>query len=454
MQRLTPAQLRAPFTPTGGTGTGQDDGRIGLEIECGIVRPITGAAVPYGGADGIESILLDISQAVDGVPQFLDGHLYAMQCPDGTRLSLEPGGAIEYSSPPEPDLIALVDHAMTALQLVAKAAAGRDAAVLCDALLPFTELSKAPWIPNRRVWLMREWWEERGAAGEASKAISVLTTSTQLSFDFDGGRDFTEKVRMQMAVSPIVAALCVNSPLAEGRLTGVASRRMELLLAEDPERSGFPSFAMKPDLGIDDFVAWALSRPMLYRYRNGHYGHAPKMALKDAMSTGFPDGTFPTDADWASQQSQLWPFVRPRHTLEVRLADGPPYPYFGALAALWTGLTYHPESRDSAWRLMRDRSQPEQMELTAEVAKTGLEAFCGPRPVRDVAIELVELARAGIEARIRAGRENRRAVKLLEPFADILRTGVTFAEQKQKAWNGELGGRPDRYVEAYRVPVG
>src|SRR5262249_7963129 len=157
---------------------------------------------------------------------------------DGTRLSLEAGGAIEYSSPPLPTVTRVTSHADATLRRIAKIAATRNVAILCDALLPFNRLENSPWIPDRRVALMRQWCEERGDAGVASMEISVLALSTQVSFDYCDERDFTEKIRMQLAVSSVVAALMVNSPIADGRPTGTASRRMELLLAEDPERFG------------------------------------------------------------------------------------------------------------------------------------------------------------------------------------------------------------------------
>lgn len=446
---VTDDDLAVPFHPSGDFVE-----RIGIEIECGVVRPDDGTAVPYSGSDGVNQIMLDIVAATGGIPLSADGHLYAVTYPDGTRLSLEAGGAIEYSSPPLATVTHVVREATDTLQRIAKIAANRNAAILCDALLPFNDLESSPWIPDRRVGLMREWCEERGAAGQASMAISVLATSTQVTFDYRDDQDFTAKTRMQMAVSPVAAALTVNSPLANCRPTGTLSRRMELLVAEDPERFGLPPFSMNPDISIDDFINWAKSRPMLYRKIHDRYERAPEVPFETAMRSGFPDGTYPSPADWASQLSQLWPFVRARRTLEVRLCDGPPFPHFGALAALWTGLTYHAPSRDAAWQLLGTGSAAEQLALIAEVARHGLDARKGEASVRDLAVEIVGLAETGLRARVRAGLEDELALELLAPLAEIARTGKTFAARKLDDWSAASGDRAARYVAANRVPAG
>jgi glutamate--cysteine ligase len=446
---LTDDKLRIPFHPGGDVVE-----RVGVEVECGVVRPGDGMAVPYDGADGVRQIMQDIAEGTGGTPVSADGNLHAVGYPDGTRLSLECGGAIEYSSRPLTAVGRLARETKDFLTRIARIAANRNAAILCDAYLPFNGVAGTPWIPGRRVSVMREWCQARGAAGRASLATSVLATSTQVTFDYRDGRDFTEKVRMQMAVLPVVAALTVNSPIAAGRPTGTASHRIELLVAEDPERFGLPPFTMKPDIAIDDFIDWAKTRPMMYRKVGGRYERAPETTFATAMRRGFPDGTYPTLADWSSQLCQLWPFIRARRTLEARLCDGPPFPHFGALAALWTGLTYHAPSRDAAWRLLRAGSAAEQMALIADVARRDLDARKGRVRVKDLAVEIVGLAEVGLRARIEAGDEDADAVELLAPLAEIARTGETFAAQKLRNWSTGTGDQAARYVATYRIPVG
>ena len=48
-----------------------------------------------------------------------------------------------------------------------------------------------------------------------------LTLSTQVSLDYDSAEDFIEKARLHVLASPVVAALSVNSPIADGALCGV-----------------------------------------------------------------------------------------------------------------------------------------------------------------------------------------------------------------------------------------
>src|SRR5271157_3325499 len=74
---------------------------------------------------------------------------------------------------------------------------------------------------------------------------------------------------LHVLAAPIVAALFVNSPIAEGGYFGVMSRRMQYWRKFDPRRCDVLSCALKENASVLDVVDWAIDLPMIYRHVEG-----------------------------------------------------------------------------------------------------------------------------------------------------------------------------------------
>ncbi|MER5550681.1 hypothetical protein ABT001_03175 [Streptomyces sp. NPDC002793] len=74
--------------------------RIGLEVEAGVLDETTGLAAPYVGPHGLAALLHQVSREWGGSPQWAGDVLTGVHLPDGTKVTLEHGGQLEYSSPP------------------------------------------------------------------------------------------------------------------------------------------------------------------------------------------------------------------------------------------------------------------------------------------------------------------------------------------------------------------
>ncbi len=115
------------------------------------------------------------------------------------------------------------------------------------------------------------------------------------------------------------------------------------------------------------------------------------------------------------------------------------------------GLSYHPPSRAAAWELLRHHSVAEHRRAKARLPVDGLNTMLGGDRVRELAGELVRLARAGLRARVSAGLEPPKVLTYLDPLDEVLHTGRTFAEQCARRWDTDLRRDPRRHVAAFRV---
>jgi glutamate--cysteine ligase len=422
--------------------------RVGVEVECGLVEPTTGRAIRY--PEG-RALLAAVRREFGGEPIHEAGHLVGVALPGGAQFTLELGGALEYSSAPADSLAEVVAATERAMLAVADLADRQDIAVLPTGLLPFTAVREIPWTPKPRIDIMRRYFRGLGAAGAFADGIMGLSLSVQTSLDYMSTADLLEKLRVLTVASPVAAALFVNSPLENGAATGVLSRRMQMWRSVDPSRCGVLGLAVAPDASVDRLLDWVLELPMIYRRTGDRYLPAPDRPFGGLIRGGFPDGGWPDPADWTSHLSQLWPQVRPRHTLEVRIPDGLGWPAFASAPAFWVGLAYHPDSRRAALALLDDLTGAELDRVTEEVAIRGLTAKAGARAVGELAERLLDLARAGLAARVAAGREPARVLDLLDPLHDVVRTGRTYAERTRHDWYGPFAQRPAAFVAATRI---
>ena len=371
---------------------------VGLEVENGLVDPVTGCSVPYVGERSALALLDAMVRELDGEPLLDGAYTVGVQLPNGARFTLETGGALEYSSMPSAGLAFAVGAARADLLQAAAIADQMGIALLSGASLPFTPENQIPWLPKPRVEIMRRYFRRLGSSGEHADAVMGLTLSTQVSLDYVSAEDFLEKARLHVLASPLVAALSVNSPIMNGELCGVLSRRMQCWQKFDPRRCGVLGFALDDDASPTDFADWAAGQPMIYREVAGTHSAAPGGSFADLIRDGFGDGTWPTLDDWELHLCQLWPHVRPRHTLELRAADGLSWPDFPAVPAMWVGLTYDPAIRKDASAFLAELTATQLGRSVDDIATKGLAASVGPQQVADLAHELLRLARRGLES--------------------------------------------------------
>ncbi|GIG64175.1 glutamate-cysteine ligase family protein [Phytomonospora endophytica] len=440
--------LGEPFAGTSGE-------HVGLEVEAGLVDPETGHSIPYEGPNGTGSIITALAgdataAGEDASVVAEDGCPLAVDFGSGDRFSLEMGGALEYSSAVHGNVAEAVVHTGHRLRQAARVAHTKGAAILSGGFLPFTPTIDIPWVPKRRLGIMREHFLSTGEDSTLIDASMGLTLSTQVTLDYSDD-DLGEKVRAITLASPIVAGMFVNSPLSHGTFDGVLSQRMRAIRHTDPDRFGVLPFAVEREPDIDDFVTWALSRPMIFREHGDSYIPAPGGTFDELLTDGFGDGSSPAMSDWNCHLDQIWPQVRVRGTLEIRICDGPFWPHIGSVPAFWAGLLYHAPSRRAAIDLLDGLTLDDLEAATGQVSRDGLKAQAGGRPVAGLCRALLGLSETGLTTRIREGSEAPGTQRLLAPLWDVVRSGRTQAERGLGRWRGEFGESPAAYVRAHRV---
>jgi glutamate--cysteine ligase len=407
--------------------------RIGAEHEKFVFHTGSNAPVAYGGPDGIRALLEGL-QRFGWSPVEERGQVIALER-GGASVTLEPGGQFELSGAAMSDVHATA--AETALHLSEAKEVGEELGLgfLALGFTPLWRRDEVPIMPKGRYDIMRAYMPKKGNLG---LDMMLRTCTVQTNLDFASEADMVAKFRVSLALQPIATALFANSPFVEGKPSGLVSSRANVWTDTDPDRTGLLDFVFEDGFGFAAYADYAANVPMYFVKRGGRYIDVAGRSFRDFMAGRLPElpGQCATIKDWADHITTIFPEVRLKQYLEMRGADTGPLGRILALQALWVGVLYDPDALAGAWELCRRWTSQDRFALRIDAARTGLKSEVAGRPVRDIAQEFVELARAGLRRRARLGPDGADETIYLEELTEIAETGVTPAERLLDLYNG------------------
>ncbi len=188
-----------------------------------------------------------------------------------------------------------------------------------------------------------------------------------------------------------------------------------------------------------------LDVPMYFVYRDGTYIDASGQSFRDFMAGKLPalPGETPTMSDWADHLTTVFPEVRLKRFLEMRGADGGPWKSLCALPALWVGLLYDADALEAAWDLVKDWSVEDHQALRDDTPRLGLKAVVRGRSLQDLALDVLEIAEAGLAKRARISHAGYDEGQYLDSLRRVAESGITPAEDKLRAFETRWGGSVD-----------
>ncbi|WP_128380725.1 ergothioneine biosynthesis glutamate--cysteine ligase EgtA [Streptomyces cavernae] len=264
--------------------------------------------------------------------------------PVRSAITVEPGGQLELSSPPAASLMECIDSLSADLTAVRT--------LLREAGLGLSGFGQDPWRPPERLLreprydAMERYLDRAGPEGRA-----MMCTSASVQICLDAGYEepgplgHARRWWLAHQLGAVLVGAFANSPMARGRYTGWRSTRQSLWAALDPGRSS------APPLGGPPRNAWArhvLDAPvMCVRAEDGPW-HVPEgLSFREWTRSATP----PSRADLDYHLTTLFPPVRPRGHLELRMIDAQPGEDGWIVpVAVTTALFDDPEAAETAYR--------------------------------------------------------------------------------------------------------
>lgn len=333
MAAITTAQRAAPLTETSARRylhdfalTDSTVGTVGLEVETHLVD------------------LSDVSRRVawDRLAEVLN------QLPrDAIRsaITVEPGGQIELSGPPEDDVVAAIAALRHDEQRLRLILARRDLGLAHLGADPLRAPRRVN--PRPRYQAMEQHFQATGK-GRPGTAMMCSTAALQVNLQAGPSHRWGQRVRLAHQLGPTLLAISACSRWLGGHDTRWQSARERMWSELDPRTSG------PLPLGADPVEAWtryALSAPVLFESSSGGSPIAVRrpVAFADWLSGRTPlDGRRPTLSDLQTHLTTLFPPVRLRGYLELRYLDISAPRWWPAIAAVTATLMDDPVAADAA----------------------------------------------------------------------------------------------------------
>ncbi|MET8472005.1 ergothioneine biosynthesis glutamate--cysteine ligase EgtA [Streptomyces sp. NPDC006422] len=283
-------------------------------------------------------------------PERLDAAYVALRAlPLRSALTVEPGGQLELSSLPADSLTECVSAMRADLDAVRAALRGHG--------LVLSGHGTDPWLPPRRVLHQRRYDALEASldrAGPAGRSMMCSSASVQVCLDAGheepGPQGLGRRWRLAHLLGAVLVAAFANSPMLSGRSTGWRSTRQLLWERIDVGRSGGVPLDFEPR------AAWArhvLDAPvMCVRTEEGPWQVPEGLSFRQWARTGEPRP--PTRSDLDYHLTTLFPPVRPRGHLELRMIDAQPGDDGWLVPlAVTTALFDDPEAAETAYRAVK-----------------------------------------------------------------------------------------------------
>ena len=418
----------------------RENWRIGTEHEKFVFDPDGLTPVKYEGPKGIGK-LLDGLVRFGWAPVREGSNVIALTMPDGSSVTLEPGGQLELSGAPVETIHQTCSELTGHLKQVKEVAGEMDVGVMGMGYAPTWDIGDIHWMPKGRYKIMRDYMTKRGSLGHH---MMLATCTVQVNLDYSDEARMVQMYRTALALQPIATALWANSPFKGGAKNGFASYRSHIWTDTDPDRCGMLPFVFEDGFGFERYVEYILDVPMYFVYRDGAYIDASGQSFRDFMNGTLPalPGEVPTIKDWEDHMTTVFPEVRLKQFLEMRGTDGGPWTNLCALPAFWVGLMYDDDALAAASELVADWSFEEMETLRADVPATALRTKFRGGNVQDLALEVLAMSKGGLARRIRPDGNSADETGFLDPLFEISQSGVTPADEilalYDGAWNGDV----------------
>ena len=409
------------LTPTGldnlMTAHHRTTDQVGIELEQFVLHGDL-TRVSWSEEHGIRSLLQDIAPAWEGKKAYTeDGELIGLsRSVDGFQqnITLEPAGQLEIAAGPYSDMNTAKEQLETFQDEISKTLSDRGQMILPLGYMPVGKAEDMELIPKDRYRFMDRYFRKFGPYGTCMMRGSA---STQVSVDFRDEDDCKRKFRLANALGPILALMCCNTMRFEDENCDRIMMRTMMWNGVDRARCNVAPGTFDADWTPRTYAEWLLDVPAIVAPDgNGGWRYDERTFGEIYANTPMT----PEDADHA--MSMVFPDVRLKGFIEIRVADSMPVEYAAALAAFAKGLFSTDDALAQAENVL-DMDHIHSKDITLaklSMMEKGYDAeIYGGKKTSDIAARLHMIAKFHLNPDER---------KVLEPLTTLAMNGLTLAE--------------------------
>ena len=343
--------------------------------------------------------------------------LLALKSTSGTKITIEPGGQFELSDAPRNSLSESNESLQNYLKLLKKSISDFDGALLFQGVHPLHGIDKLPFFKKERYKIMYPHMLKTGSLGQWMMKAS---SGVQVSIDYESIEDMQRKFVFLNRLSPFLTALFANSPLVEGKTCGYLSYRSHIWNNTDESRTGIQTAFLSENFRIEDYINWALDASPYHLMRDGEIVVTTDLNFRQLMDAGHPELTI-TLEDWEDHLGMLFPDIRIKNILEIRVVDSVSPQYTLAVPALIGTLLYDENVFSSVQSMLMDLPEEEFSSYKLAASRNALHAEVNRTNFARTGVKLMETALGAL------GSDEEKW--LLPYFEHYTKEGITPADE-------------------------
>lgn len=346
---------------------------LGLEFEHIVVYKESYKSVHYenGVEEVMEELLLKGWKKMDDEPKLLN------IVKNGDSITLEPGAQLELSLKNCETLKEIKERYFSFVNDILPILESKNYNLLSIGYRPVDQIAHIPMIPKQRYKYMSEYLSKRG-----KYALNMMkgSASLQISVDYTSEEDYIKKNRVANYFSPAISYLFDNSPIFEGSVHEGNGARVQIWNNMDNDRSRLTPGVLDKDFGYEDYADYLLETPCIIALLDGELVFTDDKPAKEVYE----------NVEMNKEQiehllSMVFPDVRTKKYIEIRMSDSVPYPYNLSSAVLCKSIMYHPDNLDYFYK--------ESLKYTtAEIEELKEKLIIGDEKAVEVITKVVETA--------------------------------------------------------------
>ena len=357
---------------------------VGLSLEHFVVRAHTWESLTY--SKGIKQ-LLERLVPICGQPMYYRENIIGI-IRAGSNINLEPGGQLRICLGPSNGVIDLKQIYDEFSGKIAAHLEDMSYKLLTIGYRPLNRLDDLPLVPSKRFEIFEEYFRRTGLMG---KHMMKGCAATHISIDYEDEYDFRKKFRIANILSPLLSFICDNSKFFDGGSFKGRMLRAQIWNNVCPLRSNLVPGCLDKDFGFSDYASYVYEMPAVMAYKDGELAPVDRSSFSQIFSEETLE-----EKDIKHAVSMVFPDVRLKDRIEIRVADSLPIHTALAYTVLIKGLLYDDFNLDNLYDLTLGVRTHDVFCAKRELIARGIDGVIYNRPVKDWIKRIFFMSQAGL----------------------------------------------------------
>lgn len=355
--------------------------KLGFEVEHFVVDKDTFKTVSYYGENGTRESMEELADLGFGAVRE-DGDILGLTGP-GVDISIEPASQFELAIRAQDSVDELLSIYKETLLKILPVFEKKNQALVCLGYHPKTKIDDIKIIPKKRYEYMYNYFDKFG--GKNAHNMMKGTCSLQFAVDYENEDDFKKKYRLASALSPFLYTVFDNSYIFEGEPYGKRNLRQTIWENCDRERTGLYDFSF--DVDYRKYAENILDTPMIFVNDGNEDVYVGRKTLGELMD----EDNYEKLIDHGL--SIVFPDVRAKKYIEIRMPDNVPYPYNMSALALIKGIFFREDIFNKIYDLLADMDYEDAQALKLRAKEDGLKAIYKGKKISDWVLDIINIIR-------------------------------------------------------------